>query len=55
MCCGFMRFVEMFVMDRYSVNQEIGVAPRLLVQVVAIGATAYLGVGSAATRLLRLR
>ena len=47
------RLVMMFAMDRYSGNLEIWIAPRLLVQVVAIGAVAYLGV--AAVHIWRIR
>lgn len=47
------RFVVMFVMDRYSGNLEIWIAPGLLVQVVAIGAAAYLGV--AVVHIWRIR
>ena len=47
------RLVVMFAMDRYSGNLEIWIAPRLLVQVVAIGAVAYLGV--AAVHIWRIR
>lgn len=47
------RLAVMFAMDRYSGNLELWIAPKMLVEVVVIGAAAYLGV--AAIHIWRIR